>query len=144
MLNRSLPIIGLCAAVVISGCATMITGSTQQVPISVQPLGATVCLDGEKVGTSPMVARLTRKRSHVLVIEQDGYQPVVRALATEVNPWIVLNFIPLVLIPGPVGLGVDFATGAVNTFNAGTFDFYLQKSDAAATTSPQRAACSPL
>jgi hypothetical protein len=72
---------------------------------------------------SPMVASLSRKRSHVLVIEQEGYQSVVRALATEVNPWVILSFIPLILIPGPVGLGVDVASGAVNTFNAGSFDF---------------------
>ena len=62
------------------------------------------------------------------------------------NPWLILNFIPLILIPGPIGLGVDVASGAVNTFNAGSFDFYLQKTDAPPTgsPSPQRAACSPL
>jgi hypothetical protein len=121
----------------------MVAGRTQQLPISVQPAGATVCLDGQKIGTSPMVAQLSRKRSHVLVVEQEGYQPVVRALAKEVNPWIVLNFVPLILIPGPIGLGVDVATGAVNTFNVGSFDFYLQKRDTTAAPASPRPPCSP-
>ena len=88
----------------------MISGRHQQVPINVQPIGSTVCLDGQKVGTSPMVVKLERKRPHVLVVEQEGYQPVTRALGTQVNPWIVLNFVPLVLIPGPIGLIVDIST----------------------------------
>jgi hypothetical protein len=46
MFSRSFKVIGLCGVIGISGCATMINGRSQQVPISVQPLGATVCLDG--------------------------------------------------------------------------------------------------
>jgi hypothetical protein len=143
MLERVFAAIGLLGLSGLSACATMIAGRTQQIPISVQPVGATVCVDGQKVGTSPMVATLSRKRAHVLIIEHEGYQPIVRALATEVNPWIVLNFVPFVLIPGPIGLGVDVATGAVNTFNAGSFDFYLQKRDTTAAAPERRAPCAP-
>src|SRR4051812_33304161 len=77
-----------------AACATMISGRSQQIPISVSPAGATVCVDGQRVGVSPMVASLSRKESHVIVIEHDGYQPVVRALAKDVNPWVVVNFVP--------------------------------------------------
>ena len=125
------------------GCATMISGRTQQIPINASPQGATVCIDGQKAGTSPMVANLSRKRPHVIVIEHEGYQPVMRALSNEVNPWIVVNFIPFFLIPGPFGLAVDAATGAVHTFNTAGFDFFLQKNDSLAAASPARVACSP-
>jgi hypothetical protein len=119
----------------------MISGRTHPLPISVSPSGATVCIDGQKAGTSPMVAQLSRKRPHVVVIEHEGYQPVVRALATEVNPWITLNFVPFILIPGPFGLAVDIATGAVNTFNTPGFDFHMQRADSASP--PHRTACPP-
>ena len=144
MLGRCLSILGMCGLVASTACATMITGHNQQVPINVQPIGATVCLDGQKAGTSPMVVNLERKRPHVLVVEQEGYQPVTRALGTQVNPWIVLNFVPLVLIPGPIGLIVDISTGAVNAFDAGSFEFYLQKADATAAAPRNRAPCTPL
>jgi len=143
MLRRPLRILALAALLGTAACATMISGHNQQVPIVVQPVGATVCLDGDKIGTSPMIAKLSRKRSHVLVIEQEGYERVIRPLATEVNPWIALNFIPFILIPGPFGLVVDVASGAVNTFNVGSFDFYLQKADASAPAVSHRTPCSP-
>jgi len=35
----------------------MISGRNQQVSINVQPIGATVCLDGQKVGTTAAAPR---------------------------------------------------------------------------------------
>jgi hypothetical protein len=126
----------LLGALSTSACATMVSGRSQQLPINVNPAGSTICIDGQKAGTSPMVVTLSRKRPHVIVVEHAGYQPVIRALAKEVNPWVTLNFVPFLLIPGPFGLAVDVATGAVSTFNTSAFDFHLEKDTTVKSATP--------
>jgi hypothetical protein len=71
--------------------------------VSVNPPGTIVCIDGKQAGTSPMVAKLSRKQDHVLLFERPGYKPAALALRQQVNPWIVGNFFPIILIPGPIG-----------------------------------------
>ena len=52
----------LCSgALLLTGCATVINGSTQKVKISSQPAGAGVKIDGAGAGVTPTVADLSRK-----------------------------------------------------------------------------------
>jgi hypothetical protein len=139
-LIASLSLLGFTAA----GCASLITGSRQDVPINVQPIGTIVCIDGVQAGTTPMIAKLERRRSHMIILEHAGYEPAVVPVPTTVNPWIVGNFVPLFIIPGPIGLIVDIATGAVHQLDPGPTRFMLQPTDSAAAPARPREVCSPL
>ena len=119
----------------------MISGGRQEVSLTVQPLGTVVCIDGRQAGATPMTVRFTR-RTHVVVFEREGYRTAVVNFIPQVNPWIALNFVPLLIIPGPLGLVVDIATGAVHELEPKEASFYLERAD---STSRQttRQPCSP-
>jgi uncharacterized protein YceK len=133
----------LSLAVLLNGCATIVSGRQQQLALSVNPPGTIVCINGKQAGTTPMVAKLDRKESYVFLFEHPGYKPAVLAVTQQVNPWIVGNFVPLVLIPGPIGLIVDISTGAVHSLEPTQASFLLARDDSA-TTRPAREPCSPI
>ena len=58
-----------------SGCASILKGTTQGIPISSDPSGADILVDGNLVGTTPTDVEMKRKRDHLVVIEKKDYHP---------------------------------------------------------------------
>ena len=50
----------LLLSVTLTGCATVVHGTTQKIPIASSPPGATVLIDDVPVGVTPMVATVSR------------------------------------------------------------------------------------
>lgn len=92
-----------------SGCATIVSGKTQDFNIRTSPSGADVLIDGTIAGTTPMIANLIRKRRHEIVIKKAGYPTVTRATTRGFNWWYVGNLI----FGGIIGLIVDPISGAM-------------------------------
>jgi hypothetical protein len=93
-----------------TGCATIITGAgeDQAVRFASNPRGATVYVDDNPVGQTPVSVRLTRKDDHHIRIEHAGYKPYERTITSGFNEWILGN----IFIGGLVGLSVDLLSGA--------------------------------
>lgn len=90
------------------GCATIIHGGRQNVPINSTPSGATVKVNQITV-TTPGVVNLSRSDpACVLRFEKEGYEPVDVTLYRSMDGWIWGN----VLIGGIIGIAIDFSTGA--------------------------------
>lgn len=93
----------------VMGCSTIINGKHQDVVISSDPGITRVEIDGEQKGTTPLVASLSRGKSHIVKFERDGYDPVELSITHEkYNPWVWGNWITLYL-----GLFIDAWTGAM-------------------------------
>jgi hypothetical protein len=59
------------------GCATLTRRSTQRIPVTSSPAGATVFVNGVKQGVAPVDLRLARKdKGQVIRIEYPGYNPL--------------------------------------------------------------------
>ncbi|MBX6363592.1 MAG: PEGA domain-containing protein [Gemmatimonadetes bacterium] len=99
--------------VVAAGCATIIQGSRQQVGVNSVPTGAAVVIDGAPFGGTPVVARLERKRSHIVSISMDGYQPVQLTITRSVSGWLAGN----IVFGGLIGVAVDAISGAMYKLN---------------------------
>ena len=93
-----------------TGCATIIKGTTQGVPISSDPSGADIFIDGMLVGTTPADVELKRKRDHLIVIEKKNYVPKSVAVVKNVGGAVWGN----IIAGGLIGWGVDAASGAQN------------------------------
>src|SRR5689334_739562 len=87
----------------LSGCATIIHGTKQEVGISSSPTGATVMIDNNDVGVTPVVSKLSRKQNHVVKIQLAGYQPFETTLTHSVSGWVWGNL----AFGGLIGLVVD-------------------------------------
>ncbi|HVZ76575.1 MAG TPA: PEGA domain-containing protein [Gemmatimonadaceae bacterium] len=103
---------GLIAAagvLALTACATIMHGTSQDVGISSSPTGARVSVDNKPVGTTPMVASLSRKDNHVVRLEMDGYAPADLTLTRGVSGWVWGN----IVFGGLVGLAVDAISGGL-------------------------------
>ena len=102
-----------------SGCATIVKGTTQDIPVSSDPTGARVTVDNSSVGTTPTTVTLSRKQNHMIVLEKEGYAPESIAVTKSMGGAVAGN----ILAGGLIGWGVDAMTGAQynlapNTINA--------------------------
>lgn len=90
------------------GCATLFSGTRQEVRVNSKPEGATVFLNGRRVGATPMTVMVSRWGWHRVRIEMEGYEPYEVKLEKTYNSNANAN-----LLVGGVWIVVDVLTGAI-------------------------------
>jgi hypothetical protein len=94
--------------VVAQGCASVVKGTTQSIPVASDPSGADILVDGKVMGQTPKTLALKRKGTYVVTIQKPGFEqqsvPIVRSIGGAV--W------GNAIIGGLIGWGVDAASGA--------------------------------
>ena len=93
----------------LSGCATIMTGTTQTISINTTPSNANVWVDGIYVGASPISVNMKRDKSHIVRVELEGYQPCEMVLNKELNEWVFGN----IIFGHFIGLAVDAISGSI-------------------------------
>jgi len=58
----------------------------QKIPVSTNPIGATIYADGNKVCTSPCSVRFDKKSDHLITIVKDGYEQVDLQITRQFQP----------------------------------------------------------
>ena len=98
----------------ISGCATIMAGGPDHVPVATNPPGATVLVDNVPVGQTPMLVALDRQRSTGQIrIEAPGFMPVTLSRKKTINGWFWVS----VCLTGAVGVIVDVVSGDIKQFD---------------------------
>ena len=85
----------------LSGCSTMAHGPLQTVPVTSDPPGARIYVDGARQAqTTPTALELHRKRPVTLRLEKPGYQPATVPLVRKTDPlyWANVAFPPALLL----------------------------------------------
>ena len=91
-----------------SGCATVFTGTADDVYFTSQPAGAMVYLEGHPLGRTPIITRVPRRtRARYVTFELEGHHPISQLMSNRVNG---VTFINLLWWPGFI---VDAVTGAI-------------------------------
>ena len=96
-------------AFLMSGCATIIHGSKQSVSIASYPSLATVTIDNQEQGKTPLTTKLDRKDHHTVKIELPGYMLYEAKFTRKVDGWIAGN----IIFGGLIGLAVDAISGGM-------------------------------
>jgi len=116
------------AVAVLSGCASMHSGTTQEIKVSSNPVGATVytgvrsktepnvILNSVAVGKTPLTVRISRKDG-AIAVEKAGFVPVQLPLTTKMNPWVWGD----ILLTSPLSTSIDTSTGAANEYDPGEY-----------------------
>lgn len=94
------------ALAMLIACATIIRPGPDRIPVDSSPRGARVYLDGQLVGTTPVVVDVPRKSDCVIRVELEGYEPVEIDRDKKLNGWFLAN----ILLGGVIGIIVDLAT----------------------------------
>lgn len=100
-----------CCTLLVAGCASVVSGSTQKVRVLSEPPDAMLSV-GDRSTTTPAVMDLSRDRDYEIVIRKPGYVTARRKVLRHANPWIAGN----VLSFGGVGMEIDRMTGAAYQF----------------------------
>ena len=96
-----------CLTVVISGCATIVNGTSQKIQLVSEPAGATVMVDDKNSYTTPVKLRLERRRDHELLFSKDGYEDQKIRLMHVISEAVAGN----TLCWGPLGWIFDICAG---------------------------------
>ena len=64
------------ASLTISGCATVISGTTQTLTFNSEPTGAEVYLDGARIGSTPVSLSVKKNEKDTVMIQKEGYKTV--------------------------------------------------------------------
>jgi hypothetical protein len=105
-------------AFAVAGCATITKGTTQMVAVNTPGApGATCTLTSGSIGSqtveTPAAVTLQKGRDNVSVqCSKECYQDGVGVIASSVEGMAAGN----ILVGGVIGLGVDAASGAMNSY----------------------------
>ena len=108
-MKKTLITLSIFSILFFSSCATIISGSKQNIKFSSNPSLASVFIDEVEMGKTPFEMKLSRKREHEIMIKLDGYQTYETTLTKKLNGWFFGN----ILIGGLVGIIIDPITGAM-------------------------------
>jgi hypothetical protein len=93
---------------IMNGCATIVHGTTQSIPVATDPSGAEISVDGTERHTSPINLILKRKFDHIVEISKEGYQKETVNIKSVLSGAVAGN----IIAGGLIGWGVDAASGA--------------------------------
>lgn len=110
-----------------TGCASILKGTTQKIPISSDPAGADVLVDGSLVGQTPTNVEMKRKHDHLVTIQKTGYRPKSVAVVKDVGGAVWGN----IIAGGLIGWGVDASTGAQYNLTPKTISIALERESSA-------------
>lgn len=101
----------LVAVLLLSGCATIFTGTTDPVTIESTPNASFVVRNAYGAivaeGTTPTTVELKRKTHYTIEISLDGYKSKTMAISQDFNMISILN------LGSVFGWAVDYLTGAI-------------------------------
>jgi hypothetical protein len=96
------------------GCATILTGTTDEVAFDSVPRSARLTVKTQHSGTpvyhgqTPALVELKRKHVYRAELELPGYEPISVLIDQVFNGWALLN----ILCGGIIGGAIDIVTGA--------------------------------
>jgi hypothetical protein len=98
---------------VLTGCATIMSAGPDHIPVSTNPPGASVFVDGVFVGQTPTIVSMDPKLNRgVIHIEAPGFMPINIERYKTIDGWFWANicwgFLPMI---------VDIATGEYQAFD---------------------------
>jgi hypothetical protein len=120
-MSRSTLVSAIFASVVLAcaGCATVFSGTKQEVGINSNPQRATYRVftaggalgstKGQEVanGRTPDVVELSRKNDYIVKVKVDGYREATVKINQDFNYWVICS-----AACGVIGVGIDALSGA--------------------------------
>lgn len=108
-MKNSIKAILLLSVLLVTSCATIVSGSRQTVEIASEPTAALVYINEIEVGNAPVQKNLKRNQEYQLLLKLDGYNTYETKLEKKFNAWYIGN----IGFGGLIGIIVDPITGAM-------------------------------
>ena len=106
----------------LSGCATIIDGTSQPVTFNSEPNRAKVFINGAQVGVTPLTIQVPRSKATIVVAKKEGYEEQQFPLQTKMNGYFWGN----VISGGFLGSTIDYASGSMVEYSPNMYFFSLE------------------
>ena len=127
-MKRLIALAGACALLALSACASIVSGSAQNMTFDSAPQGAKVVVNGNTIGITPLSLKLPRDSDTVVSFQKDGFKTQTYPLKHHLNPVFWGN----IITGGLIGSSIDSSTGAITEYEPDHFFATLQPADAPA------------
>lgn len=118
---RTTALTGL-AAFYLTGCATVFTGTSDQISVSTEPSGAKLFLNGNDMGRTPVTVPVARSLGTTMMsVRKPGYEDKTFALQSSFNTIAILD---IFLWPTFI---IDAATGSIIKYSQTSYNIELEK-----------------
>ena len=123
----------LIALFLMTGCATIFTGTRDRISFVSTPSGATIYKDGIEICTTPCNYNVKRSLNDTEVeFKLDGYETRLITLDKE------LNLVSIINLGNLFGWGIDALSGAVMKYDRKSYDIKLSPEKSASMLQPNR------
>ena len=123
----------LIALFLMTGCATIFTGTRDRISFVSTPSGATIYKDGIEICTTPCNYNVKRSLNDTEVeFKLDGYETRLITLDKE------LNLVSIINLGNLFGWGIDALSGAVMKYDRKSYDIKLSPEKSASLLQPNR------
>jgi hypothetical protein len=111
------------AALSVTSCATIITGTKDKISFTSTPEGAKVMHKGVEKCTTPCTAEISRSLSkQTVTFEKEGFSNNEVKLTKTFNAVSLVN----ILLGGAIGIGIDAATGSLTKYSPKEYKVELE------------------
>lgn len=105
-----------------SSCATILTGTKDNISFNSNPQGAKVFIDGIELCTTPCTSAINRSLSDKMAeLKLEGYETRIIKLDRKFNAVSIIN------LTGLLGWAIDAATGSIMQYDRKSYDIELSK-----------------
>jgi hypothetical protein len=105
-------------------CASLIHGNKQIIPVSSNPTGAQITVNGNLYYNTPCELTLERDKPYIVTLTLDGYQTEQVQIEKGFSIWFFIGIIPGAIIPGPV---IDLVSGSAYNLSPEAVTVTLKK-----------------
>ena len=114
-INMKKALLILALAFMSFGCASITRGTDETFVIQTLPAGASARLSNGLFCTTPCSLIVSRKGSFTVTLEKEGYEAVMTSVVSKRDGAGTAGMAGNLVVGGIIGMGVDAATGAMNS-----------------------------
>lgn len=112
------------AALSLTGCATIMTGTSHALTVNSNIPDAKVYVNNTYKGNAPILLDLpTDEKTYTIRVEAKGYIPYTEVLQRKASGWVWGN----IVLGGPIGLAIDMLTGGLYIYDKDNVNSNLNK-----------------
>lgn len=113
----------------LSGCATIFSGTKDSIHFVSKPEGATVLVNGMPSGVTPVVVAVPRSgfQDNIITYKREGFEDVTFVLSKSFNVVSIINLTNI------LGWGIDAMSGAVMKNEPTRYDISMTQKPAMAS-----------
>lgn len=106
-----------------SGCASLISGTTQGMVFRSTPEGAAVLVDGREIGKTPLDVLMKKGEHRYVAFEKPGYKRATLPMTARLDGWFWGNLV----FGGFFGSTTDSVSGASHEYSPNQFLITLDR-----------------